>query len=99
MDLLDKRTQVFSAFRSWEFDEAVFLLFDAATYDLIWARELSRDETIGIGRRVEHTNSSSVAVRDVLRVGVDVTELMQDAYDRIDEPASGSTAGSTFDAR
>lgn len=99
VDLVDKRTQTFSAFRSWEFDEALFLLFDARTYDLIWARELSRNETIGIGRRVEHTNSSSVAVRNVLRCGMDVTEMIQDAYERIDEPASGSTTGSTFDVR
>ncbi|QKS87189.1 DUF6998 domain-containing protein [Curtobacterium flaccumfaciens] len=96
---LDRRTQAFSAFRSWEFEEALFLLFDAATYDLIWARELSRDETISIGRRVEHTNSSTVAVRNVLRAGLDVTDLIRDAYERIDEPASGSTTGSTFDAR
>jgi hypothetical protein len=99
VDPLDKRTQAFSAFRSWDFEEALFLLFDAASYDLIWARELTRDETVGIGRRVEHTNSSAVAVRNVLRGGSDVTALMRDAYERINEPSSGSTSVQTFDER
>jgi hypothetical protein len=83
----DKRTQNFSAVRSWDFDAALFLLFDAATYDLVWARELDRDETQSLGRRVEHTNSSAVLVRDVAHAGADVTDLVRAAYDRIDEPA------------
>jgi hypothetical protein len=99
VDPLDKRSQAFSAFRSWDFEEALFLLFDAASYDLIWARELTRAETVNIGRRVEHTNSSAVAVRNVLHGGRDVTALMRDAYERIEEPASGSTSVQTFDER
>ncbi|MDP4332013.1 hypothetical protein Q7F20_01395 [Curtobacterium sp. A7_M15] len=81
----DKRTQNFSAVRSWEFDAALFLLFDAATYDLIWVRELDRDQTQSLGRRVEHTNSSAILVRDVAHAGADVTALVRAAYDRIDK--------------
>ncbi|MBT2504238.1 hypothetical protein [Curtobacterium sp. ISL-83] len=83
----DKRSQNFSAVRSWDFHAALFLLFDAETYDLRWARELDREETCSIGRRVEHTNSSAVLVRDVAHAGVDVTPLVGAAYDRIDERA------------
>lgn len=83
----DKRTQNFSAVRSWKFDAALFLLFDAETYNLVWARELGSEETRLIGRRVEHTNSSSVLVRDVAHAGADVTDLVRATYDCIDEPA------------
>lgn len=83
----DTRTQNFSAVRSWDFDAALFMLFDADTYALVWARELSRDETQALGRRVEHTNSSSILVRGVAQIGTDVTALIRAAYDRIDEPA------------
>lgn len=83
---LDKRSQNFSAFRSWEFDTALFLLFDTNTYDLIWARELTLEEVQRIGRRVEHTNSSAILVRDVAAVGKDITSLFSYAFDAIDGP-------------
>jgi len=86
VDPRDTRSQMFSAFRSWSFDSALFLLFDASTYDLIWARELTREETEVIGRRVEHTNSTAILVRGVATSGTDVTERLAAAYDRIDEP-------------
>jgi hypothetical protein len=86
IDPRDRRSQTFSAFRSWSFDSALFILFDANTYDLIWARELTSDETQAIGRRVEHTNSSAILVRGVASSGSDVTARLAAAYDRIDEP-------------
>jgi hypothetical protein len=87
VDPRDRRSQNFSAFRSWNFDSALFLLFDTNTYDLIWARELTRDETEAIGRRVERTNSSAILVRGVAASGTDITVRLAEAYDRIDEVA------------
>lgn len=86
VDATDKRTQNFSALRSWDFDAALFLLFDAATYDLTWARELTCDETQALARANEHTASSRIIVRDVAAAGKDVTDLVGAAYERIDEP-------------
>lgn len=89
----DTRSQTFSAFRSWDFEAALFLLFDATTYDLSWAREVGRAETEALGRRVEHTNSFAILVRQVQAAGVDVTDRLEAAYDGIDGPASDPTAG------
>lgn len=82
----DARSQTFSAVRSWNFDLALFLLFDAGSYDLTWARELTRAEAEPLGRRVEHTNSWAVLVRQVEGAGTDVTKRLATAYDRLDEP-------------
>lgn len=89
VDAADRRTQIFSAVRSWSFDAALFLLFDASTFDLIWARELTRDESQAVARVNEHTASSRIIVRDVARLGKEVTGIVTDAYNRIDEPTSG----------
>lgn len=86
LDRADKSSQTFSAFRSFTFDAALFLLFDAANYDLVWARQLTADEAAALGRRVEHTNSTAIPIRRVASVGLDVTERVAAAYDRIDEP-------------
>ena len=81
----DRRSQSFSAFRSWDFDSALFLLFDTASYELIWARELTVDETKAIGRWVGHTNSSAIVIRNVAKAGIDVTETVRSAYSSIDD--------------
>lgn len=52
---------------------ALFLVFDAARYGLLWARKLTRDRTVDIARRVERTSSSAAADHQVLRSGTDVT--------------------------
>jgi hypothetical protein len=90
VDPRDKRSQNFSAFRSWDFDLALFLLLDANTYDVIWARELTREEVQTIGRRVAHTNSSALLVRNVAVKGKDVTVPFGRALDLIDRPAKQS---------
>ncbi|MFS0730048.1 hypothetical protein ABC270_08220 [Curtobacterium sp. 1P10AnD] len=87
VDPADRRLQQFSAFRSWDFDLAVFVLLDARTYDIIWARELTRIETQQLGRRVEHINASAVLVRQVAAAGRDVSQAMVEAFDSLDEPA------------
>ncbi|MFL0361246.1 DUF6998 domain-containing protein [Curtobacterium flaccumfaciens] len=85
VDPADRRAQNFSAFRSFDFDDALFLLFDATSYDLIWARQLTSEETEAIGRRVEHTNSSAIVVRNVAAAGIDVSTAVRAAYDSIDD--------------
>lgn len=85
VDPADRRSQNFSAFRSWNFDAALFLLFDSASYDLLWARELTVEETKAIARRVEHTNSSAIVIRHVAAAGIDVTEPVRAAYSNIDD--------------
>jgi len=86
IDPADKRSQNFSAFRSWDFDIALFVVFDTGTYDLLWAREVTQDEAREIGRWVGHTASSRLLVRQVASIGTDVTARLAEAYDRIDEP-------------
>ncbi|WIB65815.1 hypothetical protein [Curtobacterium sp. MCBD17_040] len=86
LDRADKSSQTFSAFRSFTFHVALFLLFDAANYDLVWARQLTAAEAETLGRRVEHTNSTAIPIRRVTTVGLDVTDRVAAAYDRIDEP-------------
>jgi hypothetical protein len=88
VDPADRRSQNFSAFRSFDFDDALFLLFDATSYDLIWARELTSEMTQAIGRRVKHTNSSAIVVRNVAVAGLDVTATVRSAYDSIDAALS-----------
>jgi hypothetical protein len=88
VDLADRRSQNFSAVRSWGFDAALFLLFDARTYALTWARELTAPECQALGRRVEHTNSTTILTRQVAGVGVDVTDMISAALDRIDETSA-----------
>lgn len=85
VDPADRRTQQFSAFRSWDFDIAVFVLFDVRTYDIIWAREITSIETHELGRRVEHANSSTVLARQVASAGRDVTDELIASFDGLDE--------------
>ena len=84
IEVSDRRTQVFSAIRSWDFESVVFLNMDSATYEIVWARELTRDEAFSLGRRRELTNSSAISVNAAVRMGVDVTEKLRAAYAGLD---------------
>jgi len=66
-------SQVFSSFRSWEFHAAVFLVFDPASYDLLWARELSPDDVREFARFSAHVNAHLIRVPVVHKLGRDVT--------------------------
>jgi len=81
----DSRTQAFSAIRSWDLDVIVFLNIDSATYDLVWARELTVDEAMAIGRRRELTNSSAANISNVHSAGIDVTDRIRAAYVGLDQ--------------
>jgi hypothetical protein len=76
----------FSAIRSWDFDAAIFMLLDAGTYDVSWARELTLAETAVLGRHVTSTNSRAIRARQVLPLGVDVTARIRAAFEGIDQP-------------
>lgn len=87
VDPADRRSQPFLAFRWWDFDAALFMLFDSRTYDIVWGRELSSIEAQSLGRRVEHTDSSAVLVPQVSISGQDMTKALIAAFDRLDQPA------------
>lgn len=74
----------FSAFRSFDFDAAIFMVLDVRTYEVTWARELTRAETESLGRHVELTNSRSIRTRHVLPLGIDVTDRIRDAFAGMD---------------
>lgn len=82
------RSQIFSVFRSWDFDACVFVLLDAASYDIVSAVEVPVD-----GARAKARESSWVSGYRV-RVGedftgllgvVDVTSRLRDALDSLDD--------------
>lgn len=92
------RAAVFSPFRSFEFDTAIFLVFAADNYELVLAREVAVAEVEAVGRWSQHVNGRLVALRNVETLGVDVTEEMGVAYaaldaDRGDGPAMGAGRG------
>jgi hypothetical protein len=74
----------FSPFRSFDFDTAVFLVFSAASFDLVLAREVSNVEVDSISRYSEHTNGKQPTLSQVRGAGVDVTQEMQAAYMALD---------------
>ena len=75
----------FSQFRSFDFTSAIFLTFDPATLDIAYARELTSDEVTGHGSKSGWTNATTLTGGRVMTLGVDVTEEMRAAYERLDE--------------
>ena len=65
---------VFSVFRSFDFDIAVLITFDSATYVLRQAREVPVNELETAGRHSAHVNGRLIRITAGLRLGVDVTE-------------------------
>lgn len=70
---------VFSAFRSFDFDVATLLVFDSATYDLMWAREMMPDDVVAAARWSKHVNGHLLRVPVAQRIGIDVTERFRSA--------------------
>lgn len=66
-------SSVFSVFRTFDFDIALFLVFDQATYELIWAAELRPEEIEAHARWSSHVNGHLLRVRKARELGVDVT--------------------------
>lgn len=57
-----RKSQVFSPFRSFEFDACVFVLFDGRNYEITQAIELPRDSVMDMARRSEWVAGSRVRV-------------------------------------
>jgi len=64
---------VFSVFRSFDFDIAVLITFDSATYALRRAREVPAADIEPAGRHSDHVNGRLIRITAGLRLGVDVT--------------------------
>lgn len=78
------RSGKFSPFRSFEFDTAVFLVFDAEQFDLMLAREVPGAEIEAVARYSSHTNGRQPTLRQIEALGDDVTNEMRTAYDALD---------------
>lgn len=73
---------VFSAFRSFDFDVASFAVFDAVTYRLMWAREMSPEQVESRSRWSEHIRGRLLRISIVEREGVDVTDAYRAAIEQ-----------------
>jgi hypothetical protein len=65
--------EVFSAFRSFDFDVACLIAFDSATYGLRWAREVSAVEIKTAGRYSPHVNGNLIRITAGEKLGTDIT--------------------------
>lgn len=75
----------FSAFRSLDFDSAVFLVFDATTFNLVEAYETTADIIEKHARLVPHINGRQPTLRQVRNLCDDVLDEMTTAYAAIDD--------------
>ncbi|NLS08844.1 hypothetical protein HGQ17_02275 [Nesterenkonia sp. MY13] len=91
------RSGKFSPFRSFDFDTAVFLVFEAETFELDFAREVCAKDVETVSRYSAHTNGRQPTLRQIESLGVDVTDEMRTAYGTLDDEAlelhSGLTSG------
>ncbi|WP_420733857.1 hypothetical protein [Brevibacterium luteolum] len=87
----------FSPFRSFDFDNAVFLVFESNTFELALAREVSASDVEAVSRYSAHTNGRQPTLRQIENAGTDVTDEMRDAYAALDDDVvefrSGLTSG------
>lgn len=74
----------FSAFRSFDFDTAVFLVFAADTFELIQAREVAASAVKSATNFSVHTNASTVTLSKVSGLGYDVLDEMRIAFGNLD---------------
>jgi len=92
------RSAKFGSFRSFEFDTAVFLVFAPDSFDLTLAREVREDEIEAGARYSPRTNARQPTLRQIERLGIDVTDEMRAAYDALDGDVvrfrNGPTSGS-----
>lgn len=75
---------VFSAFRSFDFDTAVFLVFDALEFVLVEAYEASAQIVEDRARFAKHVNGRLATLRQVRAFGTDVLPEMTSAYALLD---------------
>lgn len=78
------RSGQFSSFRSFDFDTAVFLVFEANTFDLALAREVAASDIEAVAPYSAHTNGRAVTLRKIENLGFDVSLEMRNAYESLD---------------
>lgn len=81
-----RRSQVFSPFRSFDFDACVFVVFDARDYSITNAIELPAESVRGLSHRSEWVAGNRVRVfADLLNAAgaVDVTVALQRSLDAL----------------
>lgn len=83
----------FSPFRSFEFDIAVFLVFEFQTFELAFAREVSANDVEAVSRYSAHTNGRQPTLRQIENAGIDVTNEMRAAYAALDGDVVESQSG------
>lgn len=77
-----KRTQVYSPFRSWDFDRCVFVLLDINSYDVISGVEVPATSLRSVARRSEWVAGDRISLSTDLSSpegARDVTELLSAA--------------------
>lgn len=85
----------FSPFRSFDFDTAVFLVFEAQTFELGIAREVSAKDVEAVARYSAHTNGRQPTLSQIESAGIDVTGEMRAAYATLDGDMVESRSGLT----
>lgn len=78
------RSGQFSSFRSFDFDTAVFLVFEANTFDLALAREVVANDIEAVAPYSSHTNGRAPTLRQIENLGCDVSLEMRSAYESLD---------------
>ncbi len=78
------RSGKFSPFRTFDFGTAVFLVFEAGTFDLLTARELEAHDVKLVSKYSRHTNGWQPTLRQIESAGRDVLDEMRAAYLEID---------------
>lgn len=88
--LADPRAQVFSVFRSWDFDACVFVRFDPVTYNVLQGYELPVATVRAMARESAWVKGSRVAVRTPFHQipgAVDVGAALQRALEHLPDSA------------
>lgn len=81
-------SQIFSVFRSWDFDACVLILLDAASYDVVSAVEVPPEVARSKARRSAWVSGDRIRVREDftgLPGVVDVTARVRDALENLDD--------------
>ena len=88
IDQVNRRSESFSPFRSWEFDACVFMALDCHTYDVIRAVEIPMAAVKTIAQETSWVKGHRVSVSQIagpIEGARDVTDLIRRALDDLDE--------------
>lgn len=89
----EKRAQQFTPFAVDEeeadtADAFVFVIIDSASYEVVWALEVPRDDVVAMSRSVPKSHKRRVNVRQIKSCpgGIDVTESLRGTFAELDTP-------------